>query len=112
MLRQFVINGNELTGSIPAYMGSYPGLGEAWLARNHLSGPLDPLLCQNPGYGDNIHLQVSAAVFCLALDWPVLVCKGILDRHSACDDALCRKVTVCNDSLAGCYDSQAADISG
>lgn len=63
-LRQFVVNGNDLSGSIPAYVGSYPGMGEAWLPRNNLSGPLDPSLCQSSGSGDNIHLQASSPLLC------------------------------------------------
>ncbi len=59
-LRQFVVNGNDLSGTIPAFVGSYPGMGEAWLPRNNLSGPLDPSLCQSSGSGDNIRLQASS----------------------------------------------------
>ena len=55
-----MVNGNDLSGSIPAYVGSYPGMGEAWLPRNNLSGPLDPSLCQSSGSGDNIHLLASS----------------------------------------------------
>ena len=59
-----MVNGNDLSGTIPAYVGSYPGMGEAWLPRNNLSGPLDPSLCQSSGSGDNIHLQASFSLFC------------------------------------------------
>ena len=52
-----MVNGNDISGTIPAYVGSFPGMGEAWLARNNLSGPLDASLCQNSGSGDNVHLQ-------------------------------------------------------
>lgn len=63
-LRQLVVNGNYLSGTIPAYIGSYPGMGEAWLARNNLSGPLESSLCQISGSGDNIHLQACFSLVC------------------------------------------------
>ena len=57
-LTQFVVNGNDLSGSIPPFIGSYPGVREAWLARNRFSGPLNASLCQTNGTGDSIYLQV------------------------------------------------------
>ena len=57
-ITQFVLNGNQLSGSIPAYLGSIPGLREAWVARNNLSGPLSPNLCNGSFSETNIHLQV------------------------------------------------------
>lgn len=59
-LTQFVVNGNALSGSIPPFIGSYPGVREAWLARNRFSGPLNASLCQSNGTGDSIYLQVSS----------------------------------------------------
>ena len=59
-ISQFVLNGNELSGSIPAYLGSFPGLREAWVARNNLSGPLSPELCNGSVSETNLHLQVSS----------------------------------------------------
>ena len=59
-ISQFVLNGNQLTGSIPAYLGSFPGLREAWVARNKLSGSLSPKLCNNSFSQTNIHLQVGS----------------------------------------------------
>ena len=58
-ITQFVLNGNELSGSIPAYLGRFPGLREAWVARNNLSGPLSPELCNGSFNETNLHLQVS-----------------------------------------------------
>ena len=59
-LTQFVLNGNALSGSIPPFIGSYPGVREAWLARNRFSGPLNASLCQSNETGDSIYLQVSS----------------------------------------------------
>ena len=59
-LTQFVMNGNDLSGSIPPFIGNYPGVTEAWLARNRFSGPLNASLCQSHGTGDSIYLQVSS----------------------------------------------------
>jgi hypothetical protein len=59
-LTQFVVNGNDLSGSIPPFIGNYPGVREAWLARNRFSGPLNASLCQSNGTGDSIYLQVSS----------------------------------------------------
>ena len=58
-LRQFILSGNALVGSLPAYVGAYPGVGEAWLNRNKLSGQLNDGLCSNPAGRDSIHLQAS-----------------------------------------------------
>lgn len=58
-LKQFVFSGNALTGSVPAYIGTYPGVGEAWLARNMFSGSLPAGLCAGPSARDNIYLQVG-----------------------------------------------------
>ncbi len=56
-LRQFILSGNVLVGSVPAYVGAYPGVGEAWLARNNLSGQLTDGLCSNSAGNESIHLE-------------------------------------------------------
>ena len=61
-ITQFVLNGNQLSGSIPAYIGGFPGLREAWVARNNLSGPLSPNLCNSSFSETNIHLQVGSGL--------------------------------------------------
>ena len=57
-LEQFVMSDNALSGSVPSYIGSYPGVGEAWLEYNLFSGALSQQLCASPQGHDNIHLQV------------------------------------------------------
>ncbi len=59
-LQQFVMADNMLSGSIPAYVGSYPGVGEAWLEYNMFSGGLSQHLCDSPAGHDNLHLQVPS----------------------------------------------------
>ena len=53
-----MVSDNELTGTVPAYIGAYPGVGEAWLQRNDFSGALPASLCSRPGGRDHLHLEV------------------------------------------------------
>ena len=79
-----MVNGNDLSGTIPAYVGSYPGMGEAWLPRNNLSGPLDPSLCQGSGSGDNIHLQAGSSHMGSHKCLPCLHPPSYSDAYTSC----------------------------
>lgn len=56
-LKQIILSSNVLTGSLPAYVGAYPGVSDAWLEWNNLSGRLSTGLCSNPAGRDILHLQ-------------------------------------------------------
>jgi hypothetical protein len=106
-LQQFVFTDNLLTGSLPAFVGGYPGVGEAWLERNSLSGSLPQSVCSSPSGQDNIHLQVpghfawlvitllSATPFC-CIEAAMFAAELEADKFMNC---LCRTIQACVDTF-------------
>ena len=100
-ITQFVLNGNQLSGSIPSYLGSFPGLSEAWVARNKLSGPLSPNLCNGSFSETNIHLQVGSGSHLFVLGSQCLCLRSLSTLCVACVVRLCMSGGTCSATCLG-----------